>query len=288
MDRPMQLDRIRQPNRGIFTIGSSDPESLERLSLDLFARILAQDAQSFVCGMHLGGGGGGADWQITYTTAESPGMGFAGTSVWVGDARISVALATDATELDRVVAQLLEQIATGAITTAPVYDIQIAGGGRDGAYLVVVLWGTATQPPPYKREFASPEQGPYTSETALLTVPLNLPSTASVDNQIEYLILWGAILNETSGTDGINFRLQETEGAGSPGPWTTTAETTHSAPSTEWRSQGGARHVLQSVDPALLLSSFLRLTVEPNGTSEVSARNAYLYAIRVGDNGEVS
>jgi hypothetical protein len=263
-----------------------------RLSLDLFARILAQDAQSFVCGMHLGGGGGGADWQITYTTAESRGMGFAGTSVWVGDARISVALATDATELDRVVAQLLDQIANGPpvppFPSAPVYDIQIAGGGRDGAYLVAVLWGTATQPPPYKREFAFPEQGPYTSETALLTLPLNLPSTTSADNQIEYLILWGAILNETSGTDGINFRLQETTGPGTPGAWTTTAETTHSAPSTEWRSQGGTRHVLQPVDPTLLTLAFLRLTVEPNGTSEVSARNAYLYAMRVGDTGEVS
>lgn len=284
MDRPARIGRLLDPDRGVFTIGSADVESLARLSLALFVRLQVNNASGFVAGMHLGGGGGGADWQVSYTVTQSTGMGFAGTSVILSKARVSFAAASDATELDRVTALLLAAIVAAA-PDGNVYDVQIAGGGPDGAYLIGVLWGLFPDPPPYVREEKNPEQGPYVAETALLDNALQIQPTLNANDQVAYLVDWGAIIQEAS-NNGVFVRLQEFLGPAATGPWTTLRESEIMTGAGDWWTVGGVAEVLQPVSATD--SRWLRLTGEGNTPSTITVRNAYLHALRAGDNGEIS
>lgn len=233
MDRPADIVWMAPVNGGaIRTIGGVDPESLVRLSQALFAEVNAQDSESCICGLHVAGGGNGADWQLTYTLAITESPGWTGLSVNIEKARVSVAIATDPSELDRSFQRIVDQIVaeSGEPPNGVIYNVQIAGGGRDGAYLLVVLWAADPDLPPYLRSETGAEQGPFSDETNVLNLN-NIPGVDNNSQRSRFLVLWGGLVNETAGAQGVYLRLYRRVNGGA---WTLEREAVTSGTGLEW------------------------------------------------------
>jgi hypothetical protein len=230
--------------------------------------------------MHVGGGGDGADWQITYTVSLEDGPGVCGQSVSTGSARVSLAIATDPAEIDRVLAQLRAEIfdATTPPGSALVYQTQVCGGGRDGAYLVALLWGPGGELPAILNSENPSEQGPFSGPTTVAS--LIIPGQPLPGSEAYYTLDWGGLVNETTGATGVTLELWQTIGAGAP---TMIRQAVTSGTGSEWAALAGVLTNKQTADDWTY-----ELRADVIGGSTVTVRGVFLIMQRATNPGSPS
>jgi hypothetical protein len=279
MDRPVSITSIGAADDWL-VVGGTDPASLVANSQGRFAARYGLNPGTQIAGMHVGGGGDGADWQITYTVSLQDGPGGAGTSVSTGSARVSIAIATDPSEIDRVLDQLRAEIfdATTPPGAALVYQTQVCGGGRDGAYLVALLWGPGGELPALLSDEDPAEQGPFGAETVLAT--LTVPGQPVSGAEAYYTLDWGGLVNETTGASGVTLELWRKIGAGA---FTMIRQAVTSGTGSEWAALAGVLTAEQTGDDWIY-----ELRANVIGGSTVTVRDVFLIMQRATNPGAPS
>ncbi len=202
MNRPVRVDRLQNPNLGLKTIEGTDPRDMALRCDQVFAAALASDPTAWLCGMSLGGGGGGAAWRVTLTLGDVLGAGPNGqASVYIGRAHVWFALARHFAELDAVTARLVDDI-TAAYPNAFVYDVQVAGGGRDGIYMVAVCFDEEANSPPLTESFNN-SQTTIGGATDVVSVTLPQTPSGGPNDQVAFKVDWSIAVHDDTATSHV-------------------------------------------------------------------------------------
>jgi len=194
MDRPFRVDRLNLDGFGIRTVEGIDPRDLGNRATQLLADIAAQQPSAQVSGMTLGGGGDGAAWRCTFTSASQFPNGQQ--SIFAALGLVRFAIARHAAELDAVCRRVLLEMQAG-FPNAYLFETQIAGGGRDGIYLVAMLFSNGVASPPYESLTAAAPQS-VTTDTDILTVTVPQTTSGTVDDQCTYLLMYSIAVEDTN------------------------------------------------------------------------------------------
>lgn len=268
MDRPIRIDRLLLAGVGVLSIEGHDPDDMADRARELFLGVAASGQVSpYISGFTLGGGGGGASWRATFTTEASLGPGVQ-ESIFAARARCSFARARGFAEINVVVARLLQTI-EDAYATAFVYEVQVAGGGRDGEYLIGVLFGEEAESPPVLTGFVN-TQAAVAVPTDVVSVIIPQTVSGTPNDQATYLVTWSIAVEDTDGASGFTAGLysdvvgdyvEQYDDVGAAG---------------DWLCQSGSYYVAQSVGADEELS----IRIDPVANT-ISARDASITAVMV-------
>jgi len=207
MDRPHRIDRLNAAGAGVFTVEGIHPSDLQ----DECDRVLEAFAASglsspYVSGITLDGGGDGATWRCSLTCAEALGPGEALQSIYAERAHVWFTQARNAPDIDRAKAVLLDAIEAD-YPTAYVFDVQIAGAGRDGSYMFAVLFSENEDSPPLINDFDGSNSGPQTDvyDAAQVVIPETV--SGGPNDQAAYKIDWSVAVNRGVGAGSIEVML---------------------------------------------------------------------------------
>jgi len=267
VDRPISVANLLNPdpNLGLYAFEGSHAETIQ----DQFSNQITQLAALIpgvpyvISSWTLTGGGAGAGWRASFDVGLNPGWGF-NTCIPLRLARLVCREVQHAGQLRAVVADML-----GALPpTAFVFGIKHAASGRDGTYLVGILYclqGAGSGNPSYYTDnYAT--QGPFVAETTVLS--LTLPQTPLGDAVLgrDWAVHYCMLLNDTTGASGVLGRLKRNT--------VTLVESRLTLPATDWVSFSGVHYQTQDNTGATLLE----LTVDVVGAN-VSVRGACLMAL---------
>lgn len=210
MDRPIaliDLSDVGNTSLGVKILQAPIAQSLQTQLQAAIDAAAASDAQyAMVQGLELGGSGSGATWRAMLTLTENQGWGF-NTSVPCAIAKVYCAEARDAAEIETVLGHIYAAIAAAATNDPFVWQPRIAGSGRDGTYMVCVLWADGSPGQPTISVQSTAQQGPYTAAqtVASLTIPQSV--NGLVATQQFWFVRWGVVLNDATGS-GAKARLE--------------------------------------------------------------------------------
>lgn len=230
MDRALRIDRITDPGQGLATIEGTDPRDLAVQAARVFARYTAAQSVGFVVAMRIAGGGDGAAWRVAFLAGSVVGPNVQ-SSILPAAAHCRFAIARQFAELDRVAARMLAEIRDG-FPNAFVVDTQIAGGGRDGAYLIGVLFSDGLNAPLMADTTATAEQE-ITTPTDVVSIVVPQSNSGTPADQCGVLLHWsisvedptpgGASVQLWDVTNGAS--LQHYAQVGAAGQWQCNAGT---------------------------------------------------------------
>lgn len=211
MDRPIRLVDLQPgvpvPELGVKVLQAPEPADLAAQiqgAIDAAAAGVAE--YPMVHGLELAGAGGGATWRAIVTLTETAGWGI-NTSIPCAVARVMCATAANAAELETVLGKLYTAIAAAASNEPVVWQPRIVGSGRDGTYLVSLLWADGSPGRPLSSIQSTPPQGPYTAATTLMSLTIPQALNGIADTRQFWQVQWGAALNDVAGT-GAKLRLE--------------------------------------------------------------------------------
>jgi len=270
MDRAILLANLNvagHPELGVKVREASTPADLQNLiQSSITAALAGGEHFAMVQGFELAGGGGGASWRAMVTLGRNLGWGML-TSIPAAVARINLRVARHFSEIETVIAQMYAAIA--AATThggAVVWQPRITASGRDGTYLVGIVWADGNPGSlVLNQEFFS-ELGPVDAATTVLFLTVPQTCTATTDTEQNWRISWGALLNDVAGT-GVKLRLL-VDGVN-------TWESEQIGTAAQWLPSGGQMNHLQSATGNTLFTLILEPTI---GGNQVKARGIYLRA----------
>ena len=269
MDRPILLVNLQHapnPELGVKVLSAPDPDTLTRRCQALInAAAAGGSASPFVQGFELAGGGSGASCQAILTLTRNLGWGL-NTSIPAALARVKFRKARAPEQITRVLELMYAEIAAEASLAPFIWQPRIVGTGRDGTYLIGLLWADGSIGNMCLNVEAFAVAGPYTAATTILT--LNVPATpdGTVDTDQSWHVTWGAIVNDADAT-GVKLRLERN----SVSLW----EHEEILAATDWESCFGQYNHLQSAAGA----STYDLIVEPTvGGNAVNVRGVSLRA----------
>jgi hypothetical protein len=256
---------LQEPNIGPQAFEGSRAATIEDQFNDSLVSLFAALPESpyVVTGWDIAGGGGGAAWRASYEVGLNPGWGL-NTSPPLGLTRMVCKEVKHARQIRPTLWEMLSNLPP----TAYHWGTKYAGSGRDGTYLVAVLYsldGFGSGRLTYATEVDGPV-GPFVAETtvATLTIPKVISGIAA--QQREYAVHYGLLINDTTGASGVIARLKENG--------VTCRECQYTSPATDWLQFAGCKTILQL--PAV--DVVLELTVDVVGAN-VSARTAHIHAL---------
>jgi hypothetical protein len=275
MNRPITVaNLLQEPNIGPQSFEGSHAQTLETQFNNSLTSLFASLPQSpyVVNGWDIVGGGGGAAWRASYDVGLNPGWGL-NTSPPLGLTRVVFKEVKHARQMRPVVWEMLASLPA----TAYVWSIKYAASGRDGTYLVGILYsldGFGSGHLTYVAEVDGPV-GPFVAETtvATLTIPQVISGIAA--QQREYAVHYGLLLNDTTGAAGVIARLK--------GNGVTYRECQYTTPATDWVQFAGCKSQNQLAGADVVME----LTVDVVGAN-VSARGAHIHALVVNSAGAES
>lgn len=268
MDRLTRLNRLYDPgvaSMGVKVIEAPDPQDLTtetQAAIDAFAA--SGEIMPFVHGFELAGGGGGDSARVILTMARSLGWGLM-TAMPASRARAIFKRAQNAAEIETVLVKMYAAIAAAATYEPNVWQPRIVGTGRDGSYLIGILWCDGEAGILCRNQESFAASGPYTTATTILTVtiPQTLAGIQATDSA--WHVTWGMIVEDVAGTK-VKTRLELNAGS----LW----ESEVSGGAGIWQPVFGQYNHYQ--DPAG--ASLFALIVEPNGGNQVNVRGCSLRA----------
>jgi len=270
MDRPIQLSSLNvagQPALGVRVAEAYDPTSLEtRVAALLAAAAAATVPGAYVQGFTLAGGGGGASYRAAFTCTSNLGWGL-DTALAAGAARFVCGSARNAPEMHAVLAILYDRIATAAQNNPFVWDVQISGSGRDGSYLIGILWsdGIVGQPT-YEAHEAGPV-GAFTGKHTMCTFTIPATLSGGPADAGYWALHWSVAVADATG-GGVKARLLQ-------GAATVRAEYEQIGAANEWLPAAGVYRHGQGAG-----ATIFSIEVESTGANNVDARHANLFAIQ--------
>lgn len=265
MNRPITVANLLQdPNIGPQSFEGSHAATIETQFNNSLTSLFAALPESpyVVTGWDIVGGGGGAAWRASYDVGLNPGWGL-NTSPPLGLTRFVCKQVKHAIQIRPVLLEMLGNLPP----TAYVWGTKYAASGRDGTYLVGVLYSLSG----YGSGLMSYEihdyttGGPYVAETTVLqlTIPQVISGVAA--QQREYAVHYSMLLNDTTGASGVLGRLKSNT--------ITQVECQYTTPATDWVQFSGIFYQLQSATSDVVLE----LTCDVVGAN-VSVRGAVLAA----------
>lgn len=267
MDRPIlisNLSNVATPLLGVKVIEAPDPATLTtRVNAAIYAAAAAGYSSAFLQGFELAGGGAGESCRAIITLTRNLGWGLF-TSIPCILAKVLYRRASHSDQLTRVLEQMYAYILAndpGAIVWQP----RIVGTGRDGSYLIGLVWSSSTVGSLCLNVESFSESGPYTTPTTILSVTIPQTPDATVATETAWRVSWGMIVNDTTGS-GAGVRLSE-----DTVPIWDTYETGAAA---EWQESSGQHNHIQS---AAGPTTFDLIAVN-TGANAISVRGAYLRA----------
>lgn len=262
MDRPIQRALIHLPSDllGPRVYEAAYPANLAEQFNAGIATVAAAPFPTVVCSWGIAGGGGGAGWRASFDVGLNPGWGLH-TSPPARLAGMVCDLAQHSAEIQAVTYRLLESIPGDAF----IWGIRHAASGRDGTYLVAILytlqgWGSGKMT--YELGSFQP-LGPFNGEALVLQIAL--PPAVNGDPLLskEYSVQFSMLLNDTSGNAGVFGRFKR-DGS-------TVYESRITQPSTDWVSFAGSYYTDQGPSGRIL-----QLWVEPSSEAQVSCRGLHM------------
>jgi hypothetical protein len=275
MDRPILLNDLVDAGIPALGVKVCEAQHVANLTTELQAVITAAAASAatypMVEGFELAGGGGGNTVRGTLTITENQGWGF-GTSIPAALAHVIIKTARNAPEIETVLAKAYAAIAAAATRDPYVWCQRIVGTGRDGSYVVGLLWSDGFPGPPTISTHHTPAQGPFLAGTSLLALTIPQAVGGLAGAQQFWRIEWGAAVNDVVGT-GCKLRL---ELAGVP-----VVEFEQLGTAVQWQCN---EHVYIHTQDTAGPSNF-NLTIEPTvGGNGVNCRGAHLVATQLNYN----
>ena len=268
MQRPVPVGNVLTLDGGnIRSLSASDPHTLaERVNALFASYALSPVYFPYVIGWSIGGGGGGAKWRCTVELATATCWGV-NTSIPASVARMRCAAALHDAQITKVAEQMLLAI-QAEDPDAHIWGQQIAGSGRDGTYIVAILYSVGGMGglPTYNVE-ALPVVGPFAVPTVVAswTMPGSLGATYATNRT--YLINYYMEIEDTSGAAGVVADFNRLLP-----PADVLAEQQWAAPAGEWLQFGG--HIYRAQEN---VDQQFDLRVTPVGAN-VSVRRARITA----------
>ncbi len=269
MDRSILLSNLHSgthPELGVKIACARDPVTLTReVQAYIDAAAVAGIEAPFVQGFELAGGGAGDSCQAIVTITENFGWGL-NTSVPCSLARVLFRRANSVGQLRTVLDQMYVAIAAAGGANAFVWQPRIVGTGRDGSYLIGMLWCDGNVGDLCLTASAFGQQGPFVAAQTVLSVTIPQTPSGTVDSDSAWEVQWSGVVNDVAGT-GVKLRLE----FNTIPFW----EDDHIGAATDWDSRGHVRVFTASP----LGTSTIDLIVEPRvGGNAVNIRQAYLKA----------
>lgn len=269
MDRPIlltNLSNVATPELGIKVLEAPDPVDLTAQAQAAIDAAAAGAAEfPYVHGFEFGASGGGDTSRVILTLGRNLGWGLSLTSIPASLAHILFRRAQNAAELTRVLEQMYADIAAQGGSNAYVWQPRIVGSGRDGSYLIGILWSDGGVGSVVLNTEAFAVSGPYTAATNILFLTIPQTVNANVNSETAWLLTWGMLVEDTVG-GGFRVRLEEDGG----NLW----EQVDIGAANIWRNATGHHQVIQSAAGALGFG----LWVEPIGVNALNVRGCYLRA----------
>lgn len=269
MQRPIilnQLVDVAIPALGIKVREACTAADLQtQLQAVIAAAALVANPYPMIHGLELGGGGGGATYRGSLTVTRELGWGF-GTSIPAAAAHVEIRSARNRRQIEEQLTQIYAAIAAAATELPYVWQVKVVGTGRDGSYLIGVLWSNGFPGRPTISVQETAPQGPYLAATTIqtLTIPRTVLGLGATETT--WRIEWGAAVNDTT-SSGAKLRLELDLG--------TLVEFEEIGSAAEWRSNESVYVHTQSS----AADSVFGLVIEPTvGGNAVSCRGAHLVA----------
>jgi len=274
MDRPIILGNIYNlgaPELGQHVVEAVDPVDLETEVERVFAAAAACGVSfPYIQGFSLAGGGAGNTVRATFQVVSNLGWGL-NTAIPAARAHFCAGVARTSADIKRVTEYIFERLNLAYPTDDVfIWDVQIAGSGRDGSYWVGVLWSVGIVGRPTYWQHALPSSGPYAIPTTilLLTIP---QSVGGITGTLGFWsIHWSIAVNDVGGAaTGVKARLLL------DGVTVATEYEQTNAVATDWMCMGGVYLLTQS--PAAPVT--VAIEVEPGAGNTCNVRDANLLAL---------
>lgn len=268
MDRSILLSNLTVPGNpelGIKVRQSRDPDSLTaQVQSAIDAAAAGGASYPYLQGCELAGGGGGDSVRAIVTLTRTVGWGLH-TSIPAALARVLFRRANNAAEIETVLAQMYAAILASGGSDAFVWQPRIVGTGRDGAYVIGIVWSDGGVGSLAMNTESFAVSGPYTAATNILFLTIPQIVNANVNAEQAWLVTWGMLVEDTVG-GGFRVRLEE-NGAN---VW----EQVDIGAANIWRGATGHHQVIQSAVGDLGYG----LWVEPIGVNALNVRGCFLRA----------
>ncbi len=269
MDRAILLSNLHtgaHPELGVKVASAPDPATLTRVVQGYIDAAAGGGIGSpFVQGFELAGAGAGASCRATVTLTKNLGWGLL-TSVPCSLARVLFRRASTVGQINTVLDQMYVAIAAAGGSDAFVWQPRIVGTGRDGSYLIGILWCDGTIGSVALTETATATQGPFVAAQTILSLTIPQTPDGTVDTDENWVLRWRAVVNDVVGT-GVILRVEYNAA--------TIWEDDHAGVVTDWDSRAG----VYSFSTSPLGPGQLDLIVEPRvGGNGVNVRQAYMRA----------
>lgn len=271
MDRPIALSKLIQvgvPELGVKILEAPYHSTLEAMVQEAIDDAAASAAvYPFIQGLRAAGSGGGATWRVMLTIAESVGWGN-NDQLPCDRARFYCAPAQNAAQLMTVLAQLYARIAAAATASPIVWEPILLGTGRDGSYLVGLLWVDGAPGDPTYSQSSYAASGPYTAKTTILSFSIPQSLGGANANRHHWLIFWNCMLNDATGSGAIARLVRDT---------VTIQESEEIGSAAEWNSMG-SHHIQEQSGAGMTFD----LEIEPTvGGNAINVRACALSAIQI-------
>lgn len=273
MDRPVIRTNLHAPDPalGPYVLEAPYPADLAQLVQNQLAVISAAlTFPAVVCSWNIAGGGGGANWRVSFDVALNPGWGL-NTSPPVSLSSFVCDVAQNAAELRTVTQRLLLTIPSDAA----IWGIKQVGSGRDGTYLVGIWYSTGAYGSglmTYSAQYLDP-QGPYTGSQILASITIPASVGGSAYTVREYMLHYAVALEDTTGASGVFGRLEVNSAM--------IAENSWSAPAGEWRNFSGHWQQNQLAGGPVVVELFCGTA----GANNVTVRGVALAALLINSGG---
>jgi len=267
MDRPIIVSNLLAPNAdytGLHCFEASHAAAMETQFNNSLTQLAAQlDGAPYpVLSWDIVGGGGGAGWRASFDIGLTAGWGL-NTSPPLPLTRFVCREVKHATQIRTVVQAMLAHLPPNAYC----WGIKQAASGRDGTYLIAILYslsGLGSGLMSYAATAYDPS-GPFVAETTILAI--TIPAAVNADPVLarDYAVHYSMLLNDTTGASGVIGRFKAN------GATLVQSEILQAA--TEWITFAGVHHQIQDTAGATLLE----LTADVVGAN-VTVRGAAIVA----------
>jgi len=272
MDRPIiigNLHNLAVPELGLQIVQASDPTNLAARVEARFAALAACGVSfPYIQGFTLGAGGGGASWRACFECVQNVGWGLL-TAVSAASAHFHCGIARNASEVHSLSRVLLSRIQTACPGNAFIWKMLVAGSGRDGSFMVGILWSCGVPGRMTRAMGVDAASGALAAATPICFFTLERTLSTTINDHVYWQIAWSTAIRDIGGT-GVKARLEV------GGAVIAEYEQTN-AVATDWMSMGGTRNVMQDSAAATLVE----LIAEPNGGNTCEVRASNLSAVMV-------